>query len=138
MTKREQLSSVGSALNELYNYVKGLADSITLASLVVLLREGYIAADFTTKHTINVRLSNGVVVKEVHIPLDLSSEEGLKDALRLYRALSSAPDKLDPFEKQFMTRLARALGLPLPKSTRRTRLHTTPKDSEGLILEVSL
>jgi len=102
-------------LEELYKLVNGDEEAISLEALLRLLNEGHLIVDFTRGLCVNVRLSNGVIIKNVELPLDLTSERGRMDAFRLVQAMIAHFKDLSSIERSVLYLLARRLGVMLPK-----------------------
>ncbi|MCD6095109.1 MAG: hypothetical protein J7J99_00925 [Thermoprotei archaeon] len=104
------MRSVLQALEELHSYLKGQRDSISLESLILMIKYGYLYADYTKPISINVRLSTGTVISSIVLPLDLNSEQGIKDAFRLVRYMTMEEKNLTPTERKLLYMLRRRLN----------------------------
>ena len=104
------MRSILQALEELHSYLKGQRDSISLKSLILMIKYGYLYADYTKPISINVRLSTGTVISNIVLPLDLNSEQGIKDAFRLVRYMTMEEKNLTPTERKLLYMLRRRLN----------------------------
>ncbi|RLF16875.1 MAG: hypothetical protein DRJ66_02305 [Thermoprotei archaeon] len=102
------------ALEEISRYFKGELKSISLDSLIVATTYNYLSIDYTRRLSVNVRLSTGTIVPEVILPLDLNSEQGIRDALRLVNAMLKDVDRLKPSERRFLSLLIKRLSSIVP------------------------
>ncbi len=101
-------------LEDLYRYTSGVAHAIPLTSLISLINHGYLAPDLGRKLSFNIALSDGTVVRDVSFPLDLSDEDGYKDALRLIRAMLASYNQLTEIERRILHLLASRLQIRIP------------------------
>ncbi len=74
-------------LEEAYLISSGKQRIVSLRDLINLIRHGLLYLDFTSKIEVDIELSNGCVVRNVMLPLDLSDPRSRMDALRLIKAM---------------------------------------------------
>jgi len=75
-----------------------------------MINYGYLHADYTKPIGVNVRLSTGTVISNIILPLDLNSEQGIKDAFRLVRYMTMEEKDLTPIERKLLYMLRRCLN----------------------------
>ncbi len=119
-------------LEELYTYLNGNTDAISLGTLIKLINAGYLLLDFSKKINVNIKLNNGIVIRDITIPLDLSSEEGRNDAYRVIRVMMSHLNSLSPVEKRIFCMLARRLGVPIPRLKKNSDNYSDPAVKNSL------
>ena len=76
-----------SLLEEAYLISSGKRKIVSLRDLINLIKHGLLYLDFTNKIEVDIELSNGCVVRNVMLPLDLSDPRSRMDALRLIKAM---------------------------------------------------
>jgi len=76
-----------------------------------MLKYGYLYADYTKSVSVNVQLSTGTVIPNITLPLDLNSEQGIKDAFRLVRYMTAEEENLSSIEKRLLYMLRRRLNV---------------------------